>query len=375
MKRTLRTIIHVLFFAYITIVSIVNIRPCDIPVFRYALERWPADSFQVYVLYRGSLSPDAQELVNWLDERSHRHISFSNYNLHVLDLADETNQAIAAWFENESETELPALIVRFPPHTGIQTNILYTSLSAKTVQSIPDSPIRHEIAKRLLNGDSAVWVLLQSGKREKDESAARLLDEQLKKMEDQLQLPETVVALANDLGEENGAASGLRIHFSSIHLSKTDAAEQLFLHTLMQSESDLHEYANEPMVFPIYGRGRILYALVGAGIDDRNVLEAGAFITGPCSCEVKDLNPGLDMLIAVDWDGALEERFVDRIEEAFLLGTEPLKAEPPIEESEGEERIPLFTSLFRNLLLAVGILLVLNGVIAYKVLRKKTRMN
>ena len=41
---------------------------------------------------------------------------------------------------------------------------------------------------------------------------------------------------------------------------------------LMQSESDLEEL-DQPIAFPVIGRGRVLYALVGKGIykeNDRN---------------------------------------------------------------------------------------------------------
>jgi len=62
------------------------------------------------------------------------------------------------------------------------------------------------------------------------------------------------------------------------------------------------KYAREPLAFPIYGRGLILYALVGAGINPWTISEAASFVTGPCSCEVKAGNPGTDMLLTLDWD-------------------------------------------------------------------------
>jgi hypothetical protein len=33
--------------------------------------------------------------------------------------------------------------------------------------------------------------------------------------------------------------------------------------------------------------------------------EAAEFLNGPCSCELKELNPGMDLLITADWDRAL----------------------------------------------------------------------
>ena len=45
-----------------------------------------------------------------------------------------------------------------------------------------------------------------------------------------------------------------------------------------------------------------MFALVGKGIQNENIDEACTFLTGPCSCQVKELNPGVDLLMAVDWE-------------------------------------------------------------------------
>jgi hypothetical protein len=79
------------------------------------------------------------------------------------------------------------------------------------------------------------------------------------------------------------------------------AAEQPLVEMLLGSEPDLIEF-DEPMVFPVFGRGRALLPLIGAGITADNVLESASFLVGACSCEVKDLNPGFDLLLAADWD-------------------------------------------------------------------------
>jgi hypothetical protein len=73
---------------------------------------------------------------------------------------------------------------------------------------------------------------------------------------------------------------------------------------LCGSEPDLDEYSNEPVIFPVFGRGRALYALIGEGINTDNIREAVAFIVGPCGCEIKMLNPGVDLLMAANWDAA-----------------------------------------------------------------------
>ena len=81
----------------------------------------------------------------------------------------------------------------------------------------------------------------------------------------------------------------------------------MFVDMLLGSEEDLHDL-DEPMAFPVFGRGRVLYALIGDGITTENVQQAGIDLTGPCTCTIKDQNPGVDLVMAVDWDGLVEQK-------------------------------------------------------------------
>jgi len=83
---------------------------------------------------------------------------------------------------------------------------------------------------------------------------------------------------------------------------------------LMRSQSE--EIAGDvPVVFPVFGRGRILCALAGKAIVAGNLEDAATFLAGPCSCQVKELNPGIDILMAADWDSVVEgrEAVVERV--------------------------------------------------------------
>jgi len=93
----------------------------------------------------------------------------------------------------------------------------------------------------------------------------------------------------------------LEIKFSLIQLKRDDPRERFLVDALIHSEADLAEYNEEPIVFPVFGRGIVLYALVGPGIDQENIREAAKFLAGPCSCQVKEQNPGFDLLFNTDW--------------------------------------------------------------------------
>lgn len=127
------------------------------------------------------------------------------------------------------------------------------------------------------------------------------------------------------------AGPELSYEFSILALSRTDPEEQMLLVMLLNSEPDLHEYADEPMAFPVFGRGRVLCALVGAGIRADNIREIVAFMTGPCGCEIKAMNPGIDLLMAANWDAAVMEYYEMDYQLPELTGVMP---EPPVKPAD-----------------------------------------
>ena len=57
---------------------------CNVPVFRYALERWRPDPYRVTLLHRGPLTDADKELVKALEDQQDRAIS--NLFLRTVDL-------------------------------------------------------------------------------------------------------------------------------------------------------------------------------------------------------------------------------------------------------------------------------------------------
>jgi hypothetical protein len=267
-------------------------RACNVPVFRYALEHWATDPYEVFVFHRGPLSATDLAAVALLEKAA------PGLTLRTVDLAAQPDEALRDLFETQQTATLPWLLVRYPAATRVQGDAWAGPLQADTVRMLLDSPTRREIARRLLAGDSVVWVLLESGAREQDDAAARLLQSQLGGLQETMHLPPQT-----DPAEETQgplARVPLRLAFSVVRVSRTDPAEALLVELLLHTEPDLAAQRG-PLVFPIFGRGRVLYALVGAGITADNVREAAHFLTGACSCQVKQENPGVDLLMTADW--------------------------------------------------------------------------
>jgi hypothetical protein len=164
--------------------------------------------------------------------------------------------------------------------------------------------VRRELIQRLLRGDTAVWLLVDSSDARGDAAAGRILAARLKHLEANLRLPELDPADVRRAANA-AAAENLRVRFSILHVSRTDPAEAALVGMLLNSEDDLIA-ARQPVAFPIFGRGRVLYALVGPGINNDTIDEACRFLTGACSCVVKEENPGTDLLLAVDWAAHVE---------------------------------------------------------------------
>jgi len=261
-------------------------RACDTPVYRYALEHWNPDSYSI------AAPPDSggREFVAALEKRLH---AGPPVNLVVRRIdADHPAQ----------EAGSPHVVVRLP---GAGNGVVWEGpLGAGAIAAVTDSPCRRLIADRLLAGDAVVWVFLRSGRRDPDEAAAERIQPELKRPDAEGQPP---------------------LPCSLVPVSRSDQAEKLLVETLLSTEPDLRG-RDEPMAFPVFGRGRVLYALVGAGVNAENVRHTLDFLVGGCSCTIKRENPGVDLLLTADW--------------SVITPTTP-EEKPALSAADDDEVVPL----------------------------------
>ena len=277
---------------------------CQVPVFRYALERWTSDAYTLRISPAGTdgkLSAAEEKVVEFLQTANQS--TEQPANLQVI-------------VDTEAKSSAASQMELFYPQKirGIEVSPIWSgTLTMENAQILIDSPARQEVAKRILAGESSTWVVVKSGHPEKDQTAAKSLAEALGEAKSTLRIPDGVVARdavdSNFMGNPDNILRSevpLKIDFSTLEIDRNDPAEAAFLEMLLNLESDLDEYADEPMVFPVFGRGRVLEPILGKGISRDNILDYAAYVAGACSCEVKDQNPGMDLLIAANWDAALE---------------------------------------------------------------------
>lgn len=274
---------------------------CSVPVFRYALEHWRPDPYVALVFHSGELTTDQQLVIDSMRPIDAHGNPVTNVRVKVVNIDADTDATTQQIRKDHQSDLLPWMVVLSPPKWGPTQTTWQGEFTADNAAMVMDSPARAHISKRLIEGDSVVWVLLECGRKEEDDNAYEVLTTELRKLESTIKLPEIDV---EDLGDLSVAPEALKIAFSSLRISRDDEKERALVEMLLRVESDLLEepQVSQPMAFPVFGRGRVLYALVGKGIAPDVIAEASEFLTEGCQCTVKAQNPGVDLIMNVDWN-------------------------------------------------------------------------
>jgi hypothetical protein len=261
------------------------------------MERWPPDYYEAILIHRGPLTNHEVKLLEKFEQTSYSSKSVSNLWIRKLDLESYNIKEVKELLKQKIPTNLPALAVWYPKERGFAPPLWVGKFNSSSILSLIESPIRRDISQRLIGGDAGVWLFVESGNSDKDNKAFRLLKGELDRAISELKKM-TLTPMDMYWGDD------LSFESSILRISRYDAKESFLLKMLLNSEMDLNNYSDEPIIFPMFGRGRILYSLVGEGINQYYIQETIAFLTGPCGCQFKALNPGVDLLITANWDSA-----------------------------------------------------------------------
>ncbi|MBM4042135.1 MAG: hypothetical protein FJ290_26865 [Planctomycetes bacterium] len=352
---------------------------CSIPVFRYALERWPAAPYLAVVFHKGPLKAEEQKLVEALRQAAGGDAP-ANLEVQAVDVEGKLDKSAEAIWKGEKPTAMPWAVLLYPYELRIEQKAWAGPLAAQLSKGLVDSPVRRAVVNGLAAGNCAVWVLVESGDKAKDDAAAKLIAEELKKLEKTLELPapDMFGGPAEDAFTPE-ARQALKVAFTMVRVSRADKAEEGFLDCLLGVDAEL-KAEKRPMAFAIFGQGRALPCLIGDGINEDNVGGVCAFICGPCSCQVKAMNPGWDLLIAADWSAAIEGRLVKDPEVPALTGSvsTPLPKEEAAPKTPPAEPAPAPAAsgkgervLLRNIVIAAVAALILIGVASAVFLRRR----
>jgi hypothetical protein len=305
---------------------------CAVPVFQNALDQWPSGSYRVTVFHKGPLSTEQQAVVDALRKTADKAVA--NLDVTNVDVSRRTcissNEPTLA----QPPKQLPWMIVETPdpravrriirpgrmgpgpgapmgfpaqpegkPEAGQARRTVWSgSVTADNYVRLLDSPARRELTRRILAGDSVVWLLLESGDQGLDATVNSLL---------QTESPKVQATLASEAARPTGppgspgdlrdsARRSAKIALSILRVSRTDPAEELFIAQLLRAGEDFTQ-AKGPIVFPIFGRCRVLTGITGPDLNPQSIANVASFLCGDCSCVVKDRQPGTELLVAADW--------------------------------------------------------------------------
>ncbi|MFO0876675.1 MAG: hypothetical protein U0840_04820 [Gemmataceae bacterium] len=265
---------------------------CSAPVFRYALERWPASHYQLLVAHQGSLEGRSQQQVEQLRSL----IASANVQLRLVDLhgapSTEDRKRVERWTKRGS---FPQALL-FGPEDTIDVPPLWAGFqSTEELKALLQSPARRLLVDHLSRGASVVWLLLESSDAQADDAAAQLLAKELPRLEREIRLP--TIEDPRDLL----STLPLKLSFPVLRISREDATEAGLVRLLLQGD----QAPTGPVVFPVFGRGRVLISITGKELRPAVLERWASYLCGPCSCQVKELNPGFDLPLQADWDALL----------------------------------------------------------------------
>jgi hypothetical protein len=321
---------------------------CNIPVFRYALERWRPDACEVIVFHEGELKPDELSALAKLEgsgagkqdgtgagaEEERPNVKLIRSR--IGDDPDARNRAIWESMKGSDGVRLPYVVVRTVVSDKRAVNSWHGPLDQFEPSRLLDSPIRRELSRRLLGGHAVVWLLIKSPDASKTAKAKGLLTEELKKLSRTVEFPEGLGLPGSELYAE----VPLLMEFSLLEVDPNDPAES-FLMGLFRGFHPEASEQGQPLLVPVFGRGRALEVIPGDRLDGELIGDLTRYLCGACSCQVKEQNPGFDLLVSTAWDRELfgEEGETPPPAKEFDPDTAPtLLTIPPGKKVQGPSR-------------------------------------
>ena len=240
---------------------------CTTKVSEWTLQNYSPSNYElVYYHSNESMDSELTEANKQLNRKlSHANIVFRSVNKnkitnvqeqYLYSLAPNTKQPFYALFYEE--------------------RLFATFNSPEELTGLTESVLRRQIADEILKGNLCVILLLKTGNKEKDAIASTVIENFMKDCP-------------------------LKSIMPVFELSRNNAAEKMFVKMLLNVEYDLADI-DGPMIFPIFGRFRILEPLLGQGITEENLDVLVRFLTADCSCLIKGMLPGMDMLCTNNWE-------------------------------------------------------------------------
>ena len=289
---------------------VTSVIACNIPVFRYALERWQPDQCEITVFHQGPLNDKQRLSVEKLNRQISQRDNRATAKLQLVDVSEFSIDQQSLWesvqTEQQGHPSLPFLNVRMQLGPGRLVNAWRGPLVDSAIDGVFDSPARRELSRRLLNGHSVVWVVIGSNtpdpsdRIQRNQDVRELLSKGFESLSNSIELPEGIGLPGSELHSE----IPLLLKFSLLEIDPNDPRESFLVRLFSQMQPQAFD-RGEPLLIPVFGRGRALEVIPASTFNGRLMEDLTIFLSGACSCQVKEQNPGFDLLMSIDWDTEL----------------------------------------------------------------------
>ena len=309
-----------------------DVNACRTPVYRYAMFNWPVAPYYVFYLHHGAVDAADKALHDKLEAVAGGQDGVPvNLTLVAVDASDAKEveklpkEVVAAWREVDNG-KTPVHLV----YSSVGAKVHVGRLDADAVAALLDSPARKKLGELFTAGNGVVWIVLEGSDAEANAAAKKAVAGIVEECRTgKLVSPADEPELDMPADEKTEGASDRKVRKSDLiptamfTVSRDDKAETWFVRSLLaippaladeaeetttnddaQKPNDKKEMypANRPLVFAVYGRGRAMEPYTGKHIARDNLADCLLFLAGPCSCMIKDQNPGCDLLLRWDWD-------------------------------------------------------------------------
>jgi hypothetical protein len=281
-----------------------NASACNIPVFRYALERWQTDSYEIVVFHDG-LTSEQESFVAGLEALSTENDGPANANVVRVktDGSSTENDIYTGLLKSVSQStafRLPYIVVRSQAGQGRVIQPWQGTFDQSKTIGLIDSPVRKELVRRIQNGHSIVWLLIKSTDAKRSGEMTDLMKAQCDELATKIKLPEGIGLPGSELHSE----IPLLVKFSYLEIDRQDPREQFLVSLFLGVHPDSTD-KDEPLVVPVFGRGRALEVIPASDVNPSLMEDLTLFMSSACSCQVKERNPGFDLLISTHWNREL----------------------------------------------------------------------
>ena len=284
----------------------VPVEPASAPVAvkRGGLGKSNPDYYRAVVIYDAETPGESDEGIKAIQAKTEDKIKSLNLLIRKIDMAGKVDidEKTAELLKLLKPEKYPFTIIYFPESSDIEKPLWTGRMTLEEAGMIGDSPARREIARRLLKGESAVWLLIESAIEYKDYKVLKLIMEEINGIRGNPSDNETALPPETDGGKEKNKP-GNQVKMSIIRISRDDVSEKLLLNLLNDIEPEIMNVSNEPVLVPIYARGRILELLSDDEINRDNIRSTVEFLAGAGVDREKGPNPGTSLLLSVNWDG------------------------------------------------------------------------